>query len=112
MAEDGIDFCFQRVEVFNCLGVTITSTCDEIPEIQKIIARASKATGAMRRLLKPKEISRKTKENVYKTAIKPVTTYGSELWRLNIKEMLMELWERKVLRTIYKGKKYGGQWRK
>lgn len=30
--------------------------------------------GAMRRVLKSKEISRKTKENVYKTVIKSVVT--------------------------------------
>jgi hypothetical protein len=40
--------------------------------------------------------------SVYKTIIRPVVTYGSETWVMNIThEEKLKIFERKILRSIY-----------
>jgi hypothetical protein len=40
--------------------------------------------------------------SVYKTIIRPVVTYGSETWMMNIThEEKLKSFERKILRSIY-----------
>jgi hypothetical protein len=67
--------------------------------------------GGLLHILKSKSISRKVKERIYRTIIRPVVIYGSEAWKLNLKEkQSLEIFERKVLRKIYGGKKIGQIW--
>ena len=62
--------------------------------------------GALVRILRAKNISKKTKLSIYKTIIRPVVLDGSELWKMNQREKgMVEIWERKVLGKIYSGKK-------
>jgi hypothetical protein len=42
---------------------------------------------ASQNVLKSKTVSQKAKLNVYKTIIRPVVTYGSEIWTLTKKEV-------------------------
>jgi hypothetical protein len=61
--------------------------------------------GGLLHILKSKSISRKVKERIYRTIIRPVVIYGSEAWKLNKEKQSLEIFERKVLRNIYGGKK-------
>jgi hypothetical protein len=99
------------VHTFNYLGVTITDNGEEKEEIQERIAKGTKSMGGLLHILKSKSISRKVKERIYRTIIRPVVIYGSEAWKLNLKEkQSLEIFERKVLRKIYGGKKIGQIW--
>ena len=60
-----------------------------------------------------KLITRKTKERLYHTLIRPVAVYGSECWVLteNIKQKLL-VFERRLLRIIFgPTQKTNGEWR-
>ena len=53
-------------------------------------------------------MSRAVKVIIYKSIIRPTVIYGCELWVLNKgNQTRLEVWERKILRTIYGGKKCG-----
>ncbi|XP_018578313.1 uncharacterized protein LOC108916522 [Anoplophora glabripennis] len=48
---------------------------------------------------------------IYKTVIRPIVVYVSEVWKLNTKEEhSLEIFERKVLRKIYGRKEEGEVW--
>ncbi|GFW20053.1 uncharacterized protein TNCV_867591 [Trichonephila clavipes] len=70
---------------------------------------------ALRRLkkqLRSKFISGKTKLRLYKTLILPVLLYASETWTLNLETIrALETFERKALRTIFGPVKDQGCWR-
>jgi hypothetical protein len=52
-------------------------------------------------MLKGKIIKRSVKMQIYKTVIRPVTTYGSETWTLTKSdENLLRIFERKILRKV------------
>jgi hypothetical protein len=108
---EGSKYSFEKVHKFNYLGVTITDNGEEKEEIQERIAKGTKSMGGLLHILKSKRISRKVKERIYRTIIRPVVIYGSEAWKLNLKEkQSLEIFERKVLRKIYGGKKIGQIW--
>ena len=49
-----------------------------------------------------KNVSRKSKINIYKAIIKPSVLYGSETWTVTKKdEQRINIWERKVLRRMF-----------
>jgi hypothetical protein len=56
-------------------------------------------------------LQKKIKIRIYKTIIKPVVTYSSEVWTITdrIASILMT-WERKILRKIYGPKWENGVW--
>ena len=63
-------------------------------------------------LLRSKAVSRKTKIGMYKTIIRPVLLYGSEIWCLKANdEINFCIWERKVLRKIFGPIYVAGYWR-
>jgi hypothetical protein len=55
------------------------------------------------------DLARQTKLTIYKTLIRPVLLYGSELWLLTKRKLLV--FEGKVLRTIYGPKIKDGMYR-
>ena len=102
-AVNGKHHNFERVGKFNYLGVTLT---DNGREEIKILERLTKGTKYMR-ILRAKNISKKTKLSIYKTII----LYGRELWKTNQREKgALEIWERKVLGKIFGAKKEGDHW--
>lgn len=75
------------------------------------LSKGSKCLGAFHKILRNKNISISAKKRLYKTVIRPTVLYGCEAWILNqntIKKL--QVWERKVLRKIYGGKKVFDIW--
>ena len=57
-------------------------------------------------------ISRSSKLQIYRTLVRPVVTYGSELWTLTMdEERALAVYERKILRKIYGPVKGNELWR-
>ena len=58
----------------------------------------------MGKLLRSKNVSRRTKLRIYKMVLRPITTYASEVWTLNVAQRnRIRAWERKVPRKINGG---------
>lgn len=107
----GVQVNFSSVKEFVYLGVLINNKCDESREIDRRIAKSNKCAGALYKVIKSKDISRKSKFRIYNTVIKPIVLYGSETWVLNKKDQQkMEIWERRMLRKILGGKKTEEGW--
>ena len=103
---------FEKVNNFKYLGATITEHNEILAEIKERITAGNKAYYSSYNMLKNKNISRKTKKNIYKTIIRPVVTYGSETWTLTKSaETVLNTWERKVLRKIFGPTKDENGWR-
>ena len=103
---------FEKVNNFKYLGATITENNEILAEIKARITACNKAYYSSHNMLKNKNISRKTKKNIYKTIIRPVVTYGSETWTLTKSaETVLNTWERKVLRKIFGPTKDENGWR-
>jgi len=73
-----------------------------IEEIKERIAACNRSFFANKNTFQSKLITRKTRERLYHTVIRPVVVYGSECWVLteNIKQKLL-LFERRLLRRIF-----------
>ena len=57
-------------------------------------------------------ISRNSKLQIYRTLVRPVVTYGSELWTLTMEEeRALAVFERKILRKIYGRVKENELWK-
>ena len=64
------------------------------------------------RLLRSKQLSRKTKVRLYHQLILPVLLYGSESWTLTSAGVkLLSAYERRVLRLIFGTACINGEWR-
>jgi len=66
-------------------------------EIKERIAAGNRSLFANKKIFQSKLITRKTKERLYHTVIRPVAVYGSECWVLaeNIKQKLL-VFERRL----------------
>lgn len=74
----------KQVEAFQYLGTTIEETGKNEIEIAERVRKANNVYYAMSKgLVNKKEISRRTKMNVYKTIFRPILTYGCESWVLS-----------------------------
>ena len=71
-------------------------------EIKERIAAGNRTFFANKKIFQSKLITRKTKERLYHTVIRPVVVYGSECWVLteNIKQKLL-VFEMRLLRRIF-----------
>jgi hypothetical protein len=66
------------------------------------IAGRSRAYHANNKMLTNKLLSKNSKMSTYKAIIRPVVSYGSETWMMNIThEEKLNIFERKILRSIY-----------
>jgi hypothetical protein len=67
---------------------------------------------ANRQLFNSSLISRNSQLQIYRTLVRPVATYGSELWTLTMEEeRTLTEFERKILRKIYGPVKENELWR-
>ncbi|XP_063914263.1 uncharacterized protein LOC135130772 [Zophobas morio] len=111
--EEGTTYEFEEVNRFKYLGVVITNKNEMNEEIEERIAKANKSVGRLNRFLRSKNVTRRTKKQIYKTIVRPTVLYASETWTLtNEMEQKLEVWERKILRKIYGGIKELDQWRR
>jgi hypothetical protein len=72
----------------------------------------NKAYATNHHMPKSKIIQRTVKMQIYKTLIRQVVMYGSEIWTLTTSdENLFRIFERKILRKIYGPIQEGDSWR-
>lgn len=103
---------FERVQSFKYLGVRITEKNDASVEIKGRIQEGNRSYFSLSRCLASKNISRNVKKTIYRTVIRPVVTYGVEAWVLTKRdELMLNTWERKILRKIYGPVQEEGIWR-
>jgi len=97
---DGL--AFQQVSSFKYLGVYVNNTNCMHEEIKLRLQSANKAYFAMLSLFKSRLLSKKTKEKLYTTCLRPIATYGCNTWATtggDYKKLLV--FERKILRKMY-----------
>lgn len=77
----------EQVSSFQYLGRALEETGKQEIEIRNRIEKANKTYYALNKgILNKKEVSRKTKMNVYKAIYRPILTYGCESWVLTKQE--------------------------
>lgn len=104
---------YEVVDEFVYLGVLARPDGDTTPEIQRRIMAATRCYYGLRKQLYSKLLTKRTKCQIYKTLIRPVLMYGCESWILKWSdEQQLLAFERKVLRTIFGGKREGDTWRR
>ncbi|XP_055388265.1 uncharacterized protein LOC129616656 [Condylostylus longicornis] len=93
---------FEAVGEFNYLGMLLSSDRETSIAILRRIQSANKTYYAHRKLLHSGLLSRNQKLQMYKTLIRPVLTYGCEIWTLKSTDIgALASFERKILRGIY-----------
>jgi hypothetical protein len=97
--------------------LTVQQSYDKVINVEGRISECVKdriqignrAYAANHHKLKSKIIKRSVKMQIYKTLIRPVVMYGSEIWTLTKSdENLLRIFERKILRRIYGPVQGGG----
>ena len=103
---------FEVVTEFIYLGTQITADNNISGDIRRRITLASRCLYGLSKQLHSKMLSRTTKLILYNTLIVPVLIYGAEAWTLtDSNERMLDMFERKVLRTIYGPVCFDGEWR-
>lgn len=93
---------YKGVDSYKYLGAVFTTKYDTLTTIQDRIQAGNRSYFSMRKMIQSKILSRKTKLAIYKTVIRPVVTYGCEVWRLTESEAnKIAVFERKILRKIF-----------
>lgn len=106
----GKTYRFKEVETFTYLGTEFYRKPDMTREIQSRIMAGNRSIYAVRNIMN-RNSSRGLKLRVYKTIIRPIVIFASETWTLGINtQKMLKIWERKVLRKIYGGKKTEDGW--
>ena len=104
---------FETTSNFKYLGSEISNLSSITPEIRNRITAANRCFFGLKKYLKSNFIRRETKLLIYKTLIRPILIYSAETWVLTEKDkQTLAVFERKVLRSIFKGIKEGNFWRK
>jgi hypothetical protein len=99
---------YEAVSSFKYLGSTVANDNDVMVEMKETIAAGNRALRALDNVLKARYIVRKIKIGVYKTTVKPVVTFGSEVGTITDKiTSILISWVRK----IYGPKCENGVWR-
>src|SRR5215468_4817105 len=66
------------------------------------IKKGNKCYNMYKNTLSSKILSKTTKLRIYKTIIRPVVTYGAEVWTISEKDAnQLRVFERKILRKIF-----------
>lgn len=103
---------FQEVQEFKYLGTILTSNNDELTEVQSRITAANKIYFALKGIMKSNCVHKSSKIRIYKTIIRSILCYASELWTLTKKtEMMLGALERKILRRIFGPVQENSKWR-
>jgi hypothetical protein len=103
---------FECVNEFKYLGTPVTSNNRISAEINHRIGIANRCYHRMKHMLKSRYLKRETKGKPYDTTLKPVLIYGSESWTITkADEEKLRIFERKVLRRIYRPTREKEEWR-
>lgn len=103
---------FEKVKQFKYLGVLIDSSNERSVEIKERIKAGNRVYWKYQKLLKDRNLSRKTKIKIYKAAIRPVITYGAEVMCLSSRdEEDLRVLERKIMRSILGPRREDGKFR-
>ena len=81
------DYIFESVENFTYLGVKFNNIRDTEEAVQDRLQAANRAFYMYAKVFRSRLISRNTKFRLYKTLIRPVLTYGCEVWKMKTKEL-------------------------
>ncbi|XP_044760224.1 uncharacterized protein LOC123317680 [Coccinella septempunctata] len=92
----------EQVMQFRYLGVDISSTHDPVKDLRSQINKASALSGCLRDIVWSNPYMRKdSKVRIYKTCIRPIMTYGTEVREDTVKtKHMLRVAEMKTLRTI------------
>ena len=103
---------FEKVDAFKYLGSLVTHNNENSMEIKERLKAGNRTYYSLQNILKSRFLTRTTKARIYRTVLRPVVLYGSETWVMTAREELMlNTWERKVLRRIYGPVCEQGEWR-
>lgn len=95
------------------LGSLVTPDNDCSSEIRRRIITGSRIYYGLHKTLRSGKLSRRTKCSMYEALIRPVVLYGHETWTLLEGDLkALEVFERRVLRTIFGSVRVNGIWRK
>uniref|UniRef100_A0A2S2PNF4 Uncharacterized protein n=1 Tax=Schizaphis graminum TaxID=13262 RepID=A0A2S2PNF4_SCHGA len=93
---------FQQVHDFKYRGVNINNRNCMHNEIKLRLKAGNVCYFALSHMLKSKLLSRKTKETLYTTYLRPAVTYACCTWATKAgDENKLSIFERKVLRKMY-----------
>ena len=93
---------FEHVDNFVYLGVRFNTYKDTEEAVLDRIQAANRTYFANVKFFKSRLITRSTKLRLYKSLVRPVLSYGCEVWKLKANELqLIEVFERKILRRIF-----------
>jgi hypothetical protein len=70
---------YERMDKFEYLGTVLNENYDIAMDVKARIAKGNKFCYALN-LIKSKNISRNTKLNIYRTIVRPIIMYASEIW--------------------------------
>ncbi|KAJ3648345.1 hypothetical protein Zmor_020155 [Zophobas morio] len=105
--EEGTTYEFEEVNRFKYLGVVITNKNEMNEEIEERIAKANKSVGRLNRFLRSKNVTRRTKKQVYKTIVRPTVLYASEteVGSMGTQDTTKDIWRYKRTRPMEKKNK-------
>lgn len=108
------EYNMEEVESFKYLGTIINRKNNRSGEIDQKIQSGYKAYYGHKMIMNNKKISKKTKLRLYRTVIRPVVTYAAEnICLTKREEEKLKIFERKIVRKIFGGKKLNeGQFRR
>jgi hypothetical protein len=93
---------FETVCSFTYLGSEVNCKNDINDEIKKGVQAANKCLHGLRKHMKSRLISRKTRIMMYKVIVRPVLSYASETWPLSrLDERLLSIFERRIFFFYY-----------
>ena len=101
------------VKEFCYLGTVVTSDNDISSEIRRRIIQGNRAYYGFHRLLRSRRLQARTKCEIHRTLIRPVVLYGHESWTIRVDDAsALGVFERRILRIIFRGVFEHGAWRK
>ena len=91
----------EEVDSFEYLGSVVAANGGVEADVGSRVAEASKAMGALRRVLKNRGMSLAAKRGLYEGVIVPTVLYGAEAWSTRVAERKkLNVFEMKCLRSM------------
>ncbi|GFT13942.1 uncharacterized protein TNCV_2615801 [Trichonephila clavipes] len=103
---------FEVVDSFTYLGSENNNRNDYTTKIQKRITKANRCLNGTRECIKSNLIKRKAKVLSYKSLLRSAFMHMRNLVHISKHENMISLYERKILRFIFKGIQENGTWRR